>query len=232
MLHTILIVIGSCQWYFRSSLLIKYTIFLHLIRLKTVSQQLDKAPNNIVFVCKSHYVDCLIKKYGTHNSLGNPTYTLTTLTKGKILDNHRFVLWSFGISTEYEELDLPSLYWIPKLHKCPYKQRYIAGSVHCSSHPLSQSLTYILSAVKTGLQSYCNTSDSKDDVNQMWILNNSKDLLVYIQTRSLSSSIKALDFSTLYTTIPHLKLKARLRELVQLCFIKKKNGQRRYNTLS
>ena len=103
MLHTILIVIGSCQWYFRSSLLIKYTIFLHLIRLKTVSQQLDKAPNNIVFVCNSHYVDCLIKKYGTHNSLGNPTYTLTTLTKGKILDNHRFVLWSFGISTEYEE---------------------------------------------------------------------------------------------------------------------------------
>ena len=55
----------------------------------------------------------------------------------------------------------------------------------------------------------------------MWILNNSKDLLVYIQTRSLSSTIKALDFSTLYTTIPHLKLKARLRELVQLCFIKK-----------
>ena len=22
-----------------------------------------------------------------------------------------------------EELDLPSLYWIPKLHKCPFKQR-------------------------------------------------------------------------------------------------------------
>ena len=231
MLHTILIVIGSCKWYFRSSLLIKYTFFLHLIRLKTVSQQLDKPPNNIVFVCKSHYVDCLIKEYGTHNSLGNPNYTLTTLTKGKILDNHRFVLWSFGISTEYEELDLPSLYWIPKLHKCPYKQHYIAGSVNCSSHPLSQSLRYILSAVKTGLKSYCNTSHSKDDVNQMWILNNSKDALVYIQTRSLSSSIKAFDFSTLYATIPHLKLKARLRELVQLCFNKKKNGQRRYKYL-
>ena len=85
MLHTILIVIGSCKWYFQSSLLIKYTFFLNLIRLKTASQQLDKAPNNIVFVCKSHYVDCLIKEYGTHNSLGNPTYTLTTLTKGKIL---------------------------------------------------------------------------------------------------------------------------------------------------
>jgi hypothetical protein len=40
----------------------------------------------------------------------------------------------------------------------------------------------------------------------------------------------APDFSTLYTTIPHSKLKDKLRELVQLCFIKKK-GQRRYKYL-
>ena len=34
-----------------------------------------------------------------------------------------------------EELDLP-LYWIPKLHKCPFKQRYIARSAKCSTKPL------------------------------------------------------------------------------------------------
>ena len=63
----------------------------------------------------------------------------------------------------------------------------------------------------------------------MWILKNSKDLLEYIQSRSLSSrnSIKTFDLSTFYTTIPHSELKDKLRELVQLCFIKK-NGQRRY----
>ena len=66
----------------------------------------------------------------------------------------------------------------------------------------------------------------------MWILKNSKDLLEYIQSRSLSScnSIKTFDFSTLYTTIPHSKMKDKLRELVQLCFIKR-NGQRRYKYL-
>ena len=66
----------------------------------------------------------------------------------------------------------------------------------------------------------------------MWILKNSKDLLEYIQSRSLSScnSIKTFDFSTLYTTIPHSKLKDKLKELVQLCFIKM-NGQRRYKQL-
>ena len=82
----------------------------------------------------------------------------------------------------------------------------------------------ILSAVKTGLQSYCDTSYSRGGVNQMWILKNSKDLLEYIQSMSLSScnSIKTFDFSTLYTTIPHSKLKDTLMEVVQLCFIKKK----------
>ena len=76
-------------------------------------------------------------------------------------------------------------------------------------------------AVKTGLQSYCDTSYSTGGVNQMWILKNSKDLLEYIQSRSLSScnSIKTVVFSTLYTTIPNSKLKDKLRELVQLCSI-------------
>jgi hypothetical protein len=86
--------------------------------------------------------------------------------------------------------------------------------------------------VKTELQSYCDTSYSRCGMNQMWIPKNFKELLEYIQSRSLSScnSIKTFDFSTLYTTIPHSKLKDKLRELVQMCFIKK-NGQRRYKYL-
>ena len=90
------------------------------------------SPNSIVFVCNSHYIDYLIKQLGIDNSLGNPTYTPKTLTKEEeILDNHRFVLCSFGISTKDEELNLPLLYWIPKLHQYPFNQRYIAGSAKC-----------------------------------------------------------------------------------------------------
>ena len=47
---------------------------------------------------------------------------------------------------------------------------------------------------------------------------------------SSCNNIKTFDFSTLYATIPHSKLKHRLRELVQLCSIKK-NDQRRYKYL-
>jgi hypothetical protein len=48
--------------------------------------------------------------------IGNPTYTPMTDAKEEVLDNHRCDLCSFGISTKDEELDLPSLYKIPKLH--------------------------------------------------------------------------------------------------------------------
>ena len=149
----------------------------------------------------SHYIECLIKELGIDNSLGNPTYTLRALTKEEILDNHMSVICSLGISTKDGELDLPLLYCIPKLHKCPFRKRYIAGSAKCSTKSLSSLLTCILSAVKTRLQSYCDTSYSRAGVNQMWFLKNSKDLLEYIQSRSLSScnNIKTCDFSTHYT---------------------------------
>jgi hypothetical protein len=136
--------------------------YLSLLHDKYVIVSADNAPNYIVFVYKSHYIDCLI-----NNSLGNPTYTSTTLTKEEILDNHMSVLCSFGISTKDEDLDLPSLYWIPKLHKCPLKQRYAAGSAKCPTTRLSKLLTCILSVVKTGHQSYCDTSYSRGGVNRI-----------------------------------------------------------------
>ena len=109
---------------------------------------------------KSHYVDCLIKELGIDNSFGNPIYTLITLTKVEILDNYRSPVCSFEISTKDEELDLPSLYWISRLHKSSYQQRYIAGAAKCSTKILSKLLTSILSADKISLQSYRDTSYS------------------------------------------------------------------------
>ena len=49
-------------------------------------------------------------------------------------------------------------------------------------------------------------------VNQMWIPKNSKELLDHLKSPNfnLITNIKSFDFSTLYTTIPHQKLKSRL----------------------
>jgi hypothetical protein len=106
-----------------------------------------------------------------------------------------------------------------------FKQRYIAGSAKCSTKPLSKLVTCI--------QSYCDTSYSWDGVNQMWFWRTLKICKEYIEPSSLSSCniIKTFDYSTLYTTISHSKLKNKLREYVQLCF-NKKNGQRKYKYLA
>ena len=66
----------------------------------------------------------------------------------------------------------------------------------------------------------------------MWILKNSKELLTCLESHSIKccSKINTFDFSTLYTTIPHSKLKERLKLLISQCFFRK-NGQRRYKYL-
>ena len=63
----------------------------------------------------------------------------------------------------------------------------------------------------------------------MWTLKNSKALLENLKAQSLHSvnSIKSFDISTLYTTIPHDKLKSKLKEIINQCFLHK-NGNRRF----
>ena len=69
-------------------------------------------------------------------------------------------------------------------------------------------------------------------MNQMWILKNSKELLEYLKFPNFNNItiIKYFDFSTLYTTIPHDKLKSRLGNIIRNSFIFK-NGNRRYKYL-
>ena len=189
----------------------------------------DKASNNIVFVCKSYYFECLIKELGINsNTSSNTTYKPTSFDKDEILANHRSFMTSLNIPSGKESEDLPYLYWIPKLHKTPYKERYIAGSSTCSTKELSIHLTKILSTVKEGQQKYCETVYSRSGINHMWILKNSKDLLDNLKSRSFSqvSSIKTFDFSTLYTTLPHDKLKTRLKETIHKAFSHRNYGSK------
>ena len=44
----------------------------------------DKASNNIVFVCKTHYINCLIEELGMSTTTGNPIYNLTVMSNEDI----------------------------------------------------------------------------------------------------------------------------------------------------
>jgi hypothetical protein len=131
---------------------------------------------------------CILSELGIGSTFGNPTYTLTAHSNDEILQNHRSVLDTFNILVNgMDEYELPYLYWFPKLHKYPYKQRYIAGSSKCYTKTLSLLLTKILTAVKEELQTYCSTTYARSGVNQTWILKNSKQLLVILKAQNSSN---------------------------------------------
>ena len=59
----------------------------------------------------------------------------------------------FGVKAKENQDKVPTLYWLPKLHKNPYKARFIANSSSCTTTELSKLLTSCLTAVKNMLSS-------------------------------------------------------------------------------
>ena len=116
------------------------------------------------------------------------------------------------------------LYWIPKLHKTPYKQWFITKS-SSSTTPLSKLLTIILSKIKDGLKRYTEAIYSRNSVYQMLILKNSKELLEHLKFKAISKVSSIKTFHPLYNN-SHEQLKSRLSGLISsfMC----KNGSRRY----
>ena len=55
------------------------------------------------------------------------------------------------MSIKEKQVRLPTLYWLPKLHKRPYKARFIVNSRSCTTTVLSKLLTSCLTAVKKNI---------------------------------------------------------------------------------
>ena len=71
----------------------------------------------------------------------------------------------FAVSIEEKQDRLPTLYWLPKLHKRPYKVRFIANSRSCTTTVLSKLLTSCLTAVKKHWIRYYDTVYERDGIN-------------------------------------------------------------------
>ena len=54
----------------------------------------------------------------------------------------------FMLFVDEDHSKLPTLYWLPKLNKRPYKSRFIANSSACTTTELSFLLTSCLTAIK------------------------------------------------------------------------------------
>ena len=75
-----------------------------------------------------------------------------SLSERVIADGHGcHTALHFGVKAKENQDKVPTLYWLPKLHKKPYKARFIANSSSCTTTELSKLLTLCLTAVKNML---------------------------------------------------------------------------------
>ena len=120
---------------------------------------------------------------------------------------------------------LPTMYWIPKLHKKPYKARFIANSSSCTTTKLSILLTSCLTKIKDHVKSYCDKAYQNSGINLFWSIKSSSEILNKLQNKGyLASTLSTYDFSTLYTTLPHDLIKDKLTQLIKKTFQREKRS--------
>ena len=105
---------------------------------------IDKAANNIAFVCKRFYATVLMEELGL-SAESSSTYTrIHNQTPDDIVSLHQAQLKDkFNIEIDDDMKTLPDIYWIPKLHKNPAKFRFIIASKHCTTKTVSKNLSSI-----------------------------------------------------------------------------------------
>ena len=85
-------------------------------------------------------------------------YKETSIDEKSVVYNHSNEIPNkFAIDIKKRQDRLPTMYWLPKLHKRQYKARLIANSSSCTSTELSKSLTSRLTAIKAKIIRYSET---------------------------------------------------------------------------
>ena len=130
-------------------------------KIQTDRQTTDQAGKHFSIVCREFYVLCLLKELGISKTKtkggSNKTYQcLEKKSEMDIVKKHIKYMRRHDIVLIPSEESLPFLYWIPKMHKNPSKQRYIAASHSCFTKPLSKMITYYLKLIQQTHTNNCN----------------------------------------------------------------------------
>ena len=128
----------------------------------------------------------------------------------------------FAVDVEGRQDRLLTMYWLHKLHKRPYKARFIANSSSCTTTELSKLFTSCLTAIKAKVIKNCETVYERSGKNMFRPTKNSGEVLSKLKYIGYQeTSLSTYDFSTLYTTLPLNLIKEKLLDLFERTFYKK-----------
>ena len=185
------------------------------LKRKYVIVPIDKAANNIGFICKKYFLEILCKETESE------TYELIDETVEDIVGKIKRESSAIGIPVEEEFNDLPQIHATIKMHKNPIKFRFIIGSRTCALKPAAKKLVKILKLAMDCNRKYCEKVKLYTGIERFWIAENNSIFLEQVQAinrRNNARNIQTFDFSTLYTKIPQDDLKEKLKEVVTKAF--------------
>ena len=82
----------------------------------------DKAAINVVVVCRLHYIHILKQELN-----GTKAYEESSIDDKSVVYSHsNEIPDKFAVDVKERQDRLPTMYWLPKRHKRPYKSRF-----HC-----------------------------------------------------------------------------------------------------
>ena len=193
--------------------------YIEELHRKYVIVPIDKAGSNFAIICKSLYFQILKKELGFKNNTveGNDVYETTNFNEEDLIKKHKAILKDFGIKLTRTNNYIPNLYWTAKLHKTPYKARFIAGAAKSTLKQLSKELALVLKAVKGRFRNYCYKIKVNTGYTVYWSVENSKEVVEKLKTVK-ARSIETFDFSTLYTNLPLDHIYENLEELITKMF--------------
>ena len=210
---------------------------------KFVITVVDKAPNNLVLMCKKLFVMTLCKELGIdithHTSTGNDVYIPITRSRQDIIQEHVITSRKYNIELDEDKLTMAMIYPIPKLHKNPHKFRFIASSKTSSMKPLSQLLDTILGHIKYHFRNICKKIAHRTGINPWWSIDSTYDYIDIchrLQSRRLGNRyIFTGDFSDMFTSCEHNTMQYNLNTVIDICFknsgstfLKIDNGKTQY----
>ena len=193
---------------------------LESLQQKYVLVPIDKAANNVAVICKKYYVEVILREIGILGERSS-TYSISERCKAEIIDENINYNKLLHLNNDDKDHTLPSMYWLPKLHKNPTKARFIIASKFCSTKPLSQAVSKIFGFIYKQVESFHTKAKFLSNYNKFWVLQNVNPILEKIKTinkRNGAKYISTYDFSTLYTTLPHKKLLERLDQIIDFVF--------------
>ena len=151
---------------------------------------------------------------------GTQAYEQTSAEEKSVINHHIFQnATRFGVSVDEDQDRLPTFYWLPKLHKQPYKSRFIADSSSCTTTELSKLLASCLTTIKDHVIKYCEIVYERSGKNLFWSIKNSCEVINKLKSRGIrAASLSTYNFSTLYTTLSHILIKGKLLDLIERIF--------------